>query len=78
MALFNKVQGVTGGDGFTSGPAPKGIMISPGVTVVGKDMYDNTFTLAVPTAGNGGHTKIFPCRLKEVTSCNGATAYMLF
>ena len=78
MALFSKVRGVTNNDGFTSGAPPKGIMLSPGATVVGKDVYDNELTLSVPTSANGGHTKIFPCQLRELTTCSGATAYMLW
>ena len=78
MALFSRVTGVTGGAGFTTGAPPKGIMLGPGVTVVGKDIYGNSFTLATPTLANGGHTKIFPFQLKEVTTCTGASAYMLW
>ena len=78
MALFNKVIGATGGDGFTGGAPPQGIMMSPGVTVFATDIYDNSFTLSVPTAANGGYTKIFPCRIKKLTEVSGATAYMLW
>jgi hypothetical protein len=78
MALFSKVIGTTGNMGYTSGAAPKGIMLSPGVTIKGTDMYDNVIEIAVPTSANGGHTKIFPVRLKHIQDCVGATAYMLW
>lgn len=72
---FTRIQGVTGGAGFTTGAPNKGLMLSGNTSRIdATDMYGNTFHIDHDTRLG---SSIWPIKVASVEAVEGA-AYILF
>ena len=75
MAEYNKMIKLSDGDGFTTGPAPRAVLVNSSGSGFFNDHYGNGFTLERSNAATG--SEIYPVQISKAISISG-DVYVLF